>query len=79
MFDSQDNPSIIPSDLDKIKIESMEIGDVTHAECGVWSLFRYKKEYTLVFAKQIRGFPGMKDFVSIGEVYRFLNQISNEN
>lgn len=73
--DSEDNPSARPTDLDLIKIEDLEIDNVTYSESGVWTVMRYPKYYSLVFNTANYKF-GIFDFQKKEDLINYLNYLS---
>lgn len=76
MFDAADDFSPKPSDLDIFKLNDLEDGGVVHSESGIWSVFRYRDSFTLLFNVPKYQFD-MKDFSSINKIVAYLNGLAN--
>ena len=76
MFDAADDFSPKPSSLDIIKLNDLEDGGVVHSESGIWSVFRYRDSFTLLFNTPKYQFA-MADYTSINKIISYLNGLAN--
>lgn len=77
MFDTQDNDGFSLSNFDKLKIESMNIGDAIDGESGDFRILRYKDGYMLfVFSESLirKTQSTYKEFFDINTLIEFLSQ-----
>ncbi len=73
MFDTEDNEnSIKPTILDKIRIESLEIGEDCSAESDNFKVFRYPKEWSLVLLSKPK--RPLLSFRNSGDLLNFLEK-----
>ena len=73
--DSEDNPSIRPTDLDLIKLDDLEVDEVVYSESGAWSVMRYPRYYSLVF--NIPQFKfGIFDFQKKDDLLGYLDKLN---
>jgi len=50
MLDTEGSEDPKATSLDILRIQDLEVGGSVHGECGKWSVFRYEKEFLILFS-----------------------------
>jgi hypothetical protein len=63
-FDTDDNPSPVPTFFDLERLDCMEEGDSLEGECGLWKVLKYENDYTLIWGGKIKDFRTLNQLIS---------------
>ena len=69
----ESNDSINPTEFDKSRIKEMNVGDRLDGECGTFSIFKYKNDYTLAINLEKFKYK-MIDFDTVEEMIEFMEK-----
>lgn len=65
MTDAEDSEDPKATNLDLNRLKDLEVGGSVHGECGLWSVFRYEKEYLVFFKSGVTiDLPDLKSVIS---------------
>lgn len=74
MQDSEDNPDPRPTELDLNRLGDLKDGDFVMSESGVWNVYKYRNEYTLLFNEKRYSFS-MFDFPDLDSLVTYLKEL----
>ena len=78
MFDSLDNPKdrFLPTILDNIRLEDMDVGEIVDFENGEVRVFRYKENYCFLLLNEPK-FQGMPEVSNLKKLKAKLKELNN--